>query len=69
MQALLERPVPAKLLRVLRLADAMPRLLERANLGRRGCLRRADRERQPDEEPANPRRFRRTEAARCCARA
>jgi hypothetical protein len=41
----------------------------RANLGRRGYLRRIARERQPDVEPANPLRFRQTEAARCCARA
>jgi hypothetical protein len=44
-------------------------LLVRASLGRRGCLRRPGRERLPDEEPANPRRFPRTEAGRCCERA
>jgi len=62
---LLARPVTANPL----LADAIPLLLGRANQGRRDWLRRADRERQPDEEPANPRRFRRMEAARYYARA
>ena len=51
------RPADAKLLPV------------RASLGRRGCLRQIGRERPPDEELANPQRFPRTEAARCCARA
>jgi len=69
--ASLELPVPPQVPRApakLRLADATL-LLARASLGRRGCLRLLARERPPDEEPANPRRFRRTEAARCYARA
>ena len=50
-------------------ADATLPVLPRASLVRRGCRRQPGRERPPDEEPENPRRFRRTEAARCCARA
>ncbi len=64
-QVLRALPVPAK-----PQADAKRRPEPvRASLVRRGCQRRPGRERPLDEEPANPRRFRRTEAARCCARA
>jgi hypothetical protein len=50
-------------------ADATRLALVRASLGRRGCRHQPARERLPDEEPGNLRRFRRTEAARCYARA
>jgi hypothetical protein len=42
---------------------------ERVRLGRRDCQRLPARERPRDVEPVNQLRFRRTEAARCCARA
>lgn len=65
-QVLRELPGPAKLLQ----AEAKQRPEPvRERRVRRGRPRRAARERPPDEEPANPRRFRRTEAARCYARA
>jgi len=62
--------VPLRVLAKLLPADATPRPEPgRASRGRRGYQRQLACERPPDEEPANLRRFQRTEAERCCGRA